>query len=541
MPNNSNPVDRIKSNSNIQQKTSETTSEYIQRVANIYEIDEGLSTEVKSEIQKVIYAKSSKNVNYEAIEDFIQLIQSERPNTPSQSSTTNGSDSHEDTTENQTTTVDVPNQTDAKIEANNQTKNITISDNNKSSPTNAEEYTKNSYTKSVSRTDRLTRAEQFIRPDGNANITTKHRTKFICVSLVLVSFTTYLFAAESWNTANQTNRSVFSLLIQWDSGWYLRTIDSGYQTSPILSGGLAGQANWAFFPLYPLAVKLVTYIGLSAKHSGIILSNVFLAIALYYIYQYLSETRDDHTAMTGVVLFALGPYSFYFSTVYTEALFIMLSAMGFYYIYQEKWFVCGIIGALLSATRGYGAVFGIALLLGMLIRSYEDEKGLLETSKSIIFDGKKVLSLGLVPFGLSLYMLYLYSLVGDALAFAHVQKAWGRSFGNPILVLWNGVTSGSFNPQYLAIAGIIGFVSAGYLIYKQRYIEGVFGLLLLSLPISSGINSIPRYIVGSLVLVYAINDVINIKENFRWLIVGILCLINFRLLWLWYDGASLVN
>jgi hypothetical protein len=362
--------------------------------------------------------------------------------------------------------------------------------------------------------------------------------KFICVMLVFVSFATYIVISIIWNAANETSYSVLNLLAQWDSGWYRGLIESGYQVSPISSGPTAGQANWAFFPLYPTLGRLVTYLtGISAQKAGILLSNVFLLVALYYVYHYLSETRDNRTATTGVVLFALGPYSFYYSTLYTEALFVMLSAMGFYYLHQENWFVCGFLGALLSATRGYGAVFGIVLLLAMALRSYEPGNGLFGTTKDIVFDGRKVLSLGLVPLGLSLYMLYLYTLVGDALAFVHVQKAWGRSFGNPAVVLWNGVTSGALRSQYLAITGILGFGLAGYLMSQRRYTEGIFGLILLLLPVSSGIDSIPRYIVGSLVLVYALNDIINIKHQYRWPVVATLCLMNLWLLWFWYGGS----
>src|ERR687898_190315 len=43
--------------------------------------------------------------------------------------------------------------------------------------------------------------------------------------------------------------------LHWDSGWYLTVIREGY-TEPFWTGMLYGQANYAFFPLYPYTVRL---------------------------------------------------------------------------------------------------------------------------------------------------------------------------------------------------------------------------------------------------------------------------------------------
>ena len=43
-------------------------------------------------------------------------------------------------------------------------------------------------------------------------------------------------------------------LCQWDCGWYLGIVQHGYDAAPHLVDGW-WQANWAFFPLYPLLVR----------------------------------------------------------------------------------------------------------------------------------------------------------------------------------------------------------------------------------------------------------------------------------------------
>ncbi len=50
----------------------------------------------------------------------------------------------------------------------------------------------------------------------------------------------------------------------------------------------------------------------------------------------------------------LGPFSYYFSTLYTEALFILLTAAGFVLLRQRDYVAAGAAGALMSATRSTG-------------------------------------------------------------------------------------------------------------------------------------------------------------------------------------------
>ena len=50
----------------------------------------------------------------------------------------------------------------------------------------------------------------------------------------------------------------------------------------------------------------------------------------------------------------------------------------------------------------------------------------------------EMLSIGLIPFGLSIFMLILYLQVGDPFAFVKIQAAWGRSQTLPFLTLYNG-------------------------------------------------------------------------------------------------------
>jgi hypothetical protein len=49
---------------------------------------------------------------------------------------------------------------------------------------------------------------------------------------------------------------------------------------------------------------------------------------------------------------------------------------------------------------------------------------------------------------------------------------------------------------YLTIVSLLGFALNGYLIYKKRYAEALFMFINLVIPLSSGVNAMPRYIFG---------------------------------------------
>ena len=58
-------------------------------------------------------------------------------------------------------------------------------------------------------------------------------------------------------------------ICQWDCNWYISLAKNGYDATPHVVGA-AIQADWAFFPVYPLALVLVKHFtGLMAQtHQG---------------------------------------------------------------------------------------------------------------------------------------------------------------------------------------------------------------------------------------------------------------------------------
>ncbi len=142
--------------------------------------------------------------------------------------------------------------------------------------------------------------------------------------------------------------------------------------------------------------------------------------------------------------------------------------------------------------------------------------------------------------GLFLYMLHLYFLVGDPMAFAHVQRAWGRKITNPVEVVLRTLDTASKGTikqeAYFLLCIIIGVCFLGWLLVQKHYAEFIMGCIFLVVPLSTGIASIPRYMVGGFVFYLALAD--GLSGQKRYLKGCLLAVLGVIELWLTYGWFS---
>ncbi|MBF9017770.1 MULTISPECIES: mannosyltransferase family protein [unclassified Oceanispirochaeta] len=376
---------------------------------------------------------------------------------------------------------------------------------------------------------------------------------FIFIMLIFSRFM-FFFTHEIWTLllesevmpgggiSNVTKESFISALMRWDASWYIRIIDKGYDLVP-WNHYKGDAANWAFFPLYPWSVSVFkTMSGLSTIKSGFLMSNILFFISQIYVYKYLVLTRNKEIALTAVILFIMGPYNFYFSTLYTESLFVMLLVMSFYYMKKENWYACALSTAFLSATRGTGVLFFIPLLINILLKEFKSTKNIFVVIKNIIMNHKKLFVLICAPAGLFMYMTFLYFHMGDPFGFFHVEIAWNRSNANPVIILIEKIKEGGIPKLYLGAWGILGIVLSVYLMVTKRIEEGVFALLCMVIPMMSNLQALPRYFIGTAVTVFALVEWIHkLPELYRRGFMILYCTLNPILLILWFAQHYIVT
>ena len=265
------------------------------------------------------------------------------------------------------------------------------------------------------------------------------------------------------NTLILNGKGTFAAtMCKWDCRWYLTIINDGYdhaiRTSPRIWKGLA---NWAFFPLYPNIVGFISKITtLGPVLTGILLNQLFVFIAAIYFYLLLRLNFSDLNSRFGVVLLVFSPFSVYFASLYTEALFIMLSVAGFYYLRSSREVAAGILGALLGATRPVG----IMLMVPIFINFVRHRKPFT----------KMILVLAVAGTGLVFFMLFLQYRAGDFLAFQHIQKGWGRNGWDSAHLgkqIWAMVTD-----YHNSLLFLMSCILSIYMLMKKYYEEALFNL-----------------------------------------------------------------
>lgn len=273
--------------------------------------------------------------------------------------------------------------------------------------------------------------------------------------------------------------------LRWDSGWYLDIARRGYWLDPQTHLG-----SVAFFPLYPLLMRVLGQIIGSIPAAGLVISNLAFAAALALLYDLTARRAGRDVARRTLLFLCVFPFSVFFSAVYTESLFLLLVVLSFWLAERGRWWWSGTAGLLCALTRSVGVALGPALfLLYLNQRSWNWRKV-----------SPDLLASALIPLGTALYMGYLGVRFGDPLAFAKGTLAgwrhynpWVEGFSrlNPV-----GMQPGDYDLVLLlnalaALACLLAVVPTRRLL-GSPYATFVLLATLMSLP--AGFDSVGRYV-----------------------------------------------
>ena len=149
--------------------------------------------------------------------------------------------------------------------------------------------------------------------------------------------------------AHETTPGLHNLVTAWerfDGLWFLRIATKGY---------VSGDGSAAFFPMYPLAIRAVSFlVGGHPLAASLIVSNLAFLGALIVLYFLTSSELSKSAARKAVLYLSVFPTSFFFLAPYSESLFLLLSVGSFWAARRRKWPLAGALGALAAATRSLG-------------------------------------------------------------------------------------------------------------------------------------------------------------------------------------------
>jgi hypothetical protein len=279
----------------------------------------------------------------------------------------------------------------------------------------------------------------------------------------------------------------------WDSGWFIDIVERGYDTSVRTDPRNEGQANWAFFPLYPMIAKaLVMLTGMTSVAALIIIANIAFFATLPLIWYETAHWYGDRAADMAVALLAFLPGSFIFSSAYSESLFLLFVVVTLAFARREAWLLAGIAAALATLTRN----LGILLIVPILMHALQAHGGWRD--RNVVWRRRlEVLAAIALPLlALAGFMVFLRAHTGDALAFATVQDAWKRELQNPIVTL-----IGPLLPNVSVQTEIVPSIAMAWisvfalflLLARRNWPHAIYMLAIIGITLASGILSYFRF------------------------------------------------
>ena len=334
----------------------------------------------------------------------------------------------------------------------------------------------------------------------------------VVAGLVLIKGLLYIAAAQLYGGAEHA-------FCQWDCEWYVHTITDGYDPEPRVRPN-TDFSNWAFFPLFPMLGRLVGLVtGLSAFWSGTVVAMLAFAGFAVLSVPYRARTRGNADQTAWLMLLMVYPFSLYFFMVYTESLYLLLILLLLFASRVGNFGGACVATSLAAAARPTG-ILAIPYLVaeGAWRARKAFWRGLVPSARLHIL-ADVAFPLAIAPFGLACYMVYLYHLLGDSLAFSHAQLSWDRVFYNPLKLLywsllkddWRYLLDPAMPPSkdYCSLFVFVAAAACLWLMWRRFFLEAWLLGSTVVLALTTSVESMPRYVMANPIFLLVVGDVID--------------------------------
>jgi len=340
---------------------------------------------------------------------------------------------------------------------------------------------------------------------------------YIAVLTIVIKLA-YLLFAYIGDTAEWHERKLsfvpsdyYEITKNHDSFWYQKISKDWYQKKNSKKDiGYSHKADfiqseWAFFPLYPGITRgMRVCFGWSFEFSATVLSILFSALAFILLYLFLCFEFDAKTAWWTTLLVLIFPFHYYYSMMYTEAMFLFCLLWAFISIQRKSIVTLTISLAALILLRPNGMVLFIPVLFYIWHIS-----GINPFSKALFQKSLLIQYSAFIPaiILLGIFLVYQKQMTGYYTAFNIAQAGWYRKLTLPVLSFFR---EGNLANQFNSIYSIIFIVIAVLSIKRFSLPINLLIWLGLLLPLCSGsVQSMPRFIALVFPLFIVISDKIR--------------------------------
>lgn len=254
------------------------------------------------------------------------------------------------------------------------------------------------------------------------------------LALLVFTFFAVYFGGQATQAqlAAHPSATLLSAWNHWDAIWYVRISQRGYyDIEPT-----------AFFPLYPILIKAVTFV-VGQSHTllaAMLVSNAAAFGAFAGIGLLAANEDSAESAAPAMRMLAVYPLAFFLAAPYTEALFVTFSVFSLFLMRRGHWRWASASALLAALTRPTGAILYLPLLWEFArqhgwLRAEWLHGGWRATLRDLrhrplLVDLGCVLAS--VPAGFALFSGYLGLRFGHPLIFLHVQDYFWHRQNVPI-------------------------------------------------------------------------------------------------------------
>ena len=306
-------------------------------------------------------------------------------------------------------------------------------------------------------------------------------TRVLTAIVALAAVTLFSSPTSCPDVCHPSTNPLLDAATRWDAGAYVDIAQDGYGAVP---------ANNAYFPLFPLLIRLLAApLGGSDDAylvAGLVISNLALLVALIYLARLVALDHDAAAGPRAVLYLLAFPTSVFLSVVYPESLLIALSIGAVYHARRGEWLPSGALGFLAALTRPF---IGAAVALPIAIEAYQRS-------------GLRAAIASATPAAVALvgWLVVLWRITGDPKAILTAEANWGvrpsvpfeafidlfdpRVYGFPYVVLGATLLIGVLvvlswrllRPSLAAYATVVFLISVatGSLTSSPRYYLSVF-------------------------------------------------------------------
>ncbi|MEU1297532.1 hypothetical protein ABZ439_34570 [Streptomyces sp. NPDC005840] len=197
--------------------------------------------------------------------------------------------------------------------------------------------------------------------------------------LKLVGFLVFLHLLDSTGDFRRKNprfgggAHAWDVLSSWDGWWYQQIAVHGYHPAlipiPDATGPLTLQGNSAaFFPLYPALMRLVSEVtGLGPYGAGLLVSVVASFAAALGIHRVTAGLWGHRAGLVAAGLWAVWPGSGVEWAVYSDSLYVALTAWACHAVLARNWLTAGFLTCAAGLNRPTSVTLIAAVTVAALL------------------------------------------------------------------------------------------------------------------------------------------------------------------------------